>query len=146
MVGVTPEIDIFELVILALFVGALGMALYGLVDAWRNILVAIDATDPDVVLLGLEDVLRAAIVLLLLVVPGTLVGAMALTTSSPIQTTDGTPQQLVAAITLRVSLLLIAVGLFAITSLSAWLRRRMAHRRRATLTGGARGQEGGARS
>lgn len=127
--SLTSTIDVFEAVILAFFAGAVGVGVFNVLDAWRNELAAIDAADPDVGLLGLEDLFRGGLSLLLMAIPGVVVAMSLMTTTSPLQQTDASPQELVSAIVLRVVLILIACGLFAQTALSAWLRRRMAQRR-----------------
>lgn len=128
--SISPTVDVFEALILVAFLAAAALSLYNAGDAWANELAAIDAADPDVALLGLEDFLRACTKLTLMALPGVVVAASLMTVPSPIQAGDATPQELVTAITLRVMLLLFAGGLLANAALSGWLRRRMARRRR----------------
>lgn len=128
--SISPTVDVFEALILVAFLAAAALSLYNVGDAWGNELVAIEAADPDVALLGLEDFLRSCLKLVLMALPGVIVVASMMTVPSPIQAGDATPQELVTAITLRVMLLLFAAGLLANAGLSGWLRHRMARRRR----------------
>jgi hypothetical protein len=126
--ALTATVDVMEVVILVLFAGATGLAAFNAADAWKNELVALDRGDPDVALLGLEDLARAWIKLLFLAVPGAVTTLLLMTIPSPMGVPDPTPAALVAGLGLRVGLLLMAVALFAVTGLSAWLRRRVAGR------------------
>ena len=57
--ALTETVDVLEVLILFLFLGATALAAFNATDAWKNELVAIDHGDPDVALLGLEDLARA---------------------------------------------------------------------------------------
>lgn len=131
--SLTTTVDVFEAVILVAFAAAAALSLYNVKDAWQNELAAIDAADPDVTLLGLEDLLRSFLLVALMALPGVVVAVSMMTVSSPIQVGDASSQELVAAITLRVMLLLFAAGLLAAAGLSGWLRRRLARRRESAV-------------
>lgn len=133
MIGLTATIDAFEVVILLFFVGATCLAVFNVSDAWQNELAAIHSRDELVGLVGLEDLARAVLKLLFMAVPGVLLALSMMTTTSAVQSPEGTPQELVAAIVLRVVLILSAASLFAVTATSAWLRRRLADGRRTAL-------------
>ena len=126
--ALTETVDVLEVLILVLFLGATGLAAFNATDAWKNELVAIDRGDPDVALLGLEDLARAWIKLLFLAVPGAVTTVLLMTIPSPMGVTNPTPQALVAGLGLRTGLLLMAVALVGVTGLSAWLRGRVAGR------------------
>lgn len=126
--ALTETVDALEVLILALFLGATALAAYNAADAWRNELVAIERADPDVALLGLEDLARAWIKLLLGALPGVVVTGLLMTIPSPMGVANPTAPALVAGLGLRVGLLLMAVAMFGVTGLSAWLRRRVAAR------------------
>jgi hypothetical protein len=126
--AVTATVDVLEVLILVLFLGATGLAAFNATDAWKNELVALDRGDPDVALLGLEDLARAWIKLLFLAVPGVVTTVLLMTIPSPMGVANPTPEALVAGLGLRVGLLLMAVALVGVTGLSAWLRRRVSGR------------------
>ena len=126
--ALTETVDVLEVLILALFLGATALAAYNAADAWKNELAAIERGDPDVTLFGLEDLARAWVKLLFMALPGAVVVVLLMTIPSPMGVANPTPQALVAGLGLRVGLLLFALALVAVTGLSAWLRRRTAAR------------------
>lgn len=126
MMTLSPTIDVYEAVILLLFLGAVAAGVYSIVDAWRNLLAAITSEQETASLMGLVDFLLMVLLFSTCALPGVILSLVLFTITSPIQEGSATPQELVASIVLRVVLILISLSLFIAAVLSMWLRQKLA--------------------